>query len=71
MISKASLKIAQYRDSRRWTKQRLAQEIGVSPGYLGQLESGYKIPSYEIMGRFHEKGICEANDWYDPAEQVA
>lgn len=45
-MSKLGDLIREARRSKGWTQEKLAEEIGVNPGYIGQIETGVvKLPS--------------------------
>ena len=43
------LRISELRKLKKFTMEKLAYEIGISKGYLSDVESGKKIPSVEML----------------------
>ena len=63
--------IKDLRLARGFTQERLAEELGKSPGYVGMLEQGRAKPSYDVMKKlitefqvdanlFFEEPVCDA-----------
>jgi transcriptional regulator with XRE-family HTH domain len=48
-------RIALYRNSRRWTQERLASEIGVTQGLLSEIENDKVSPRWETINEIAEK----------------
>lgn len=42
-------RIKEYRTTRGWTQEQLAQMVGTSKGYVSQMESGKREPSAETL----------------------
>lgn len=42
-------RVRSFRHLRDWTQKRLAEEAGLSPEYLGEIERGEASPSFEVI----------------------
>lgn len=58
------LKIAYYRKKNGMTQEQLAERVGISPGYLSQVET----PSF--VQPLSENAVCDGRYLSDPAQQA-
>lgn len=42
-------RVRSFRHLRDWTQKRLAEEAGLSPEYVGEIERGETSPSFEVI----------------------
>lgn len=62
-MSKLGDVIREARRGKGWTQEKLAEEIGVNPGYIGQIETGVvKLPGAEKLAHLERVlGISRAD----------
>lgn len=48
-------RIALYRNSRRWTQNRLASELGIAQGFLSDMENDKVSPKWDMINKIAER----------------
>jgi transcriptional regulator with XRE-family HTH domain len=48
-------RIALYRNSRRWTQDRLASELGIAQGLLSDIENDKVSPKWDMINKIAER----------------
>jgi transcriptional regulator with XRE-family HTH domain len=48
-------RLTRFRESKKISKNKLAQEVGVTQGFISQVELGNRLPTLEVLNR-----ICTA-----------
>lgn len=66
-LSLAAHKIKRFREENRLSAAQLADELGVSQPAVFYWETGQKKPRMAMQAALHRRGICEPNDWHQPA----
>ncbi len=67
VLSLAAFKIKRFRKECRLTATQLAEQLGVTQPAVIYWEKGQKCPKPAMQRKLHERGICEPNDWHEPA----
>ncbi|MHB8928860.1 MAG: helix-turn-helix domain-containing protein [Bacillota bacterium] len=60
-------KVRIIREARGWSQQDLAAKIGMSPGYIAQVETGRTEPSFQALQKLVQVLGMEAAKLLDPA----
>lgn len=48
-------RIALYRNSRRWTQNKLASELGIAQGFLSDMENDKVSPKWDMINKIAER----------------
>ena len=51
-----------------WTGEQLAEIVGVTKGYISEIETGKKTPGAALMMRFADAFKCEVYELYEGTE---
>lgn len=57
-------RIKQFRTAKRFTQEKLSEELDVSTGYISELETGRRTPSVPMVLRLAELFECSPNDLF-------
>lgn len=58
------LRIKELRLSRKWTGSHLADLVGVTKGYISEIETGKKTPGGKLLMVFAEVFQCEVHELF-------
>ena len=61
-------RIKQFRTAKRFTQEKLSEELDVSTGYISELETGRRTPSVPMVLRLAELFECSPNDLFGYAD---
>ena len=61
-------RIKQFRTAKRFTQEKLSEELDVSTGYISELETGRRTPSVPMVLRLAELFECSPNDLFEYEE---
>lgn len=63
------LRIKILRKERGLTGEQLAEMVGITKGYISELENGKKTPGAGLVMRFAEALRCEVSDLYEGSSE--
>lgn len=66
-LTRAAWKLRRWREARGMTQAALAALYRVSRKQVVTWEAGGAVASRSTMERLHRDGVCEPNDWFEPA----
>lgn len=64
MKSKIGTVIRRKRKELGYTQERLAERVGVTPSYIGQIERGHTYPSFEVLANITLNLAIDANQYF-------
>jgi transcriptional regulator with XRE-family HTH domain len=63
-----AINIRRQRNARRWTQEELAERVGLSARYVGQVERGQASMTITVLGRFADAFAIEAAELVRPID---